>query len=256
MGFVEMSLLVTIFIAFMLGYIVTGLVGFGGNVLILPLLSLMDYPVHDIVVVMAFVSFVNALYRVVECHKAVEWGRLIKLWCLTIPGAFLGVWLLKNLPEDALKLLLGVFVIILAAFNLLKKHEFKTPAMLRHEMRIKRIFYHILLFVGGILQGAFVCGGPLYVIFCSHYFGYDRPKYRGMQFGIMVVNSFIVFVTYWLHGDYIGHVAVQCIPALLGIVLAVFFSGCLLDRINDRRLYILIQIVLLVSGGNLVMQFF
>lgn len=78
MGFVEMSLLVTIFIAFMLGYIVTGLVGFGGNVLILPLLSLMDYPVHDIVVVMAFVSFVNALYRVVECHKAVEWGRLIK----------------------------------------------------------------------------------------------------------------------------------------------------------------------------------
>ena len=96
----------------------------------------------------------------------------------------------------------------------------------------------------------------MYVIFCSHYFGYDRPKYRGMQFGIMVVNSFIVFVTYWLHGDYIGHVAVQCIPALLGIVLAVFFSGCLLDRINDRRLYILIQIVLLVSGGNLVMQFF
>ena len=62
----EMSLLVTIFIAFMLGYIVTGLVGFGGNVLILPLLSLMDYPVHDIVVVMAFVSFVKALYRVVE----------------------------------------------------------------------------------------------------------------------------------------------------------------------------------------------
>lgn len=246
--------LVTIFVAFLLGYVVTGLVGFGGNVLILPLLSFLGYRVHDIVVVMAFVSLINATYRVLESRGAIVWRELAGLWCLTVPGAFLGVWLLKNLPEERLKLLLGAFIVALALYNLVKTHGFATPEMLRRESQGRKFLYHLLLFIGGVMQGAFVCGGPLYVIFCSHYFGYDRAKYRGMQFGTMVINSLVVFLTYLLHGDYAGAVLLECLPALAGIILAVFVSAALLPKINDRRLYVLIQLVLIASGGNLVLQ--
>lgn len=248
--------IVTIFIVFMLGYVITGLVGFGGNVLILPILSVLDYSVHDIVVVMAFVSFFNALYRVSESREAIIWIKLVKLWCITLPGALMGVWLLKNLPEETLKLFLGIFIIVLGLFNLIKKHEFVSLIVLQNEGKIKKLLYSMLLFVGSVLQGAFVCGGPLYVIYCSHYFGHERAKYRGMQFGVMVLNSFVVFLSYWVHGDYVNDVAVQCIPALLGIGAAVFISGRLLKKINDSKLYILIQLVLIVSGSNLVVQFF
>lgn len=246
--------LMTIFIAFLLGYVVTGLAGFGGNVLILPLLSFLGYRVQDVVVVMAFVSLVNAFYRVCECRRAIVWRTLAGLWGLTLPGTFLGVWLLKNLPEERLKLLLGVFVSVLAVCNLVRSHGFATLEMLAGESRAKKLFYHLLLFAGGVMQGAFVCGGPLYVLFCSHYYGYDRAKYRGMQFGTMVINSLAVFLTYLAHGDYAGTVLLECLPALAGIVLAVFVSAGILSKIDDRRLFVLIQLVLAASGGNLIVQ--
>lgn len=246
--------LATIFVAFLLGYVVTGLVGFGGNVLILPLLSFLGYRVHDIVVVMAFVSLVNATYRVWENRRAIIWRAIVGIWCLTVPASLVGVWLLKNLPEERLKLLLGCFIVALAIYNLVKPHGFASPEMLARESGLKRCGYHLLLCFGAVMQGAFVCGGPLYVIFCSHYFGYDRAKYRGMQFGTMVINSLVVFLTYLLHGDYAGTVLLECLPALAGIILAVFVSAALLPKINDRRLYVLIQLVLIASGGNLVLQ--
>lgn len=61
----EAITLIVLFIVVAAGFTLAGLVGFGANVLALPILSFF-MPIQDLVEVFAVISFVNATYRVVE----------------------------------------------------------------------------------------------------------------------------------------------------------------------------------------------
>lgn len=243
------------FIIITAGFTVTGIVGFGGNVLALPILSLF-YNLQDIVAIFAFISFINAFIRVIQYIRDISWLNLFLLWAITLPGSFLGTVILHNLPENQLKIALGFFIIAIATYNLTKGHSFATKDVLAKESHIKKIMFQILLFFGGVLQGAFVCGGPIYVIYCSHYFGHNIHKYKGMQFGVMLINSFFVFLSYINHHCYTMHVIQLCIPALLGVGASFLFSAYISKYINNKKLYFLIQCVLIFSGTSLILQSF
>lgn len=70
------------------------------------------------------------------------------------------------------------------------------------ENRKNKIFYRIILFAGSIMQGAFVCGRPLYLLYCNHYYSKNRLQFRGMQFAIIFVNSAFIVSSYMRQGVY------------------------------------------------------
>lgn len=241
------------FLVVTIGFTLSGVIGFGANVLTLPILSLF-FEISDLVVVLAVISFTNAVYRVYESRAGILWKKLGMMLLVSLPGAMMGLWLLESLPEDWMKLVLGVFVVVIAWYHLRCNTEIKTQEALEQESKKETVFYHILLFIGGVLQGAFICGGPLYVIYCSHYFGHTRLQFRGMQFGILLVNSCYIFLSYLLRGAYTKELMIQSAVGLTGFLTAVVVSAIVLRRIKDTELYRLIQIVLGISGISLVIQ--
>lgn len=240
------------------GFTLSGLIGFGANVLSMPILSLF-FPIQELVLILAIISFANAVYRVVENRKGIIGKEFLQMMAATLPGTLLGLWILKNLPEYWLKITLGCFVTGMASYNLYKQknqkaEQFRQKLITKIKNRKNKIFYNIVLFVGGIMQGAFVCGGPLYLLYCSHYYGKDRLQFRGMQFAIILVNSsFIVFSYVW-QGVYTKPLILQSGMGLLGLLAAILISNACLKQIGDTVLQQLVQIMLLISGVSLVLQ--
>ena len=104
------------------------------------------------------------------------------------------------------------------------------------------------------MQGAFVCGGPLYLIYCSHYYGEKRLQFRGMQFAIILLNSSLIFFSYLLRGAYTTPLILQSGLGLLELLAAIFISNAWLKHIQDAALQQLVQIMLLIAGGSLIIQ--
>jgi len=236
-----------------LGFTVTGLVGFGANLLMLPVLSLF-FDIRQLVVVFAAVSFVNATGRMLENRKGIVLQEFLPIVLISLTGTALGLWLFHLLSENYAKLLLGSFVIIMALYNLYNRKKRMHTVTLGQESWQEQLFYRGVLLMGGILHGAFVVGGPLYVIYCSHYYGYNRLRFRGMEFGIVFVNSILVLSRYLLSGMYTGQIAFLSGLGISALFISFTVSRFLLNRINDELLYQMVQVVLLLSGNSMVVQ--
>ncbi len=122
------------------------------------------------------------------------------------------------------------------------------------ESLLKKICYRIILLGGGIFQGSFICGGPLYVIYCNHYYGHNRLHFRGMQFGIIFVNNVMIFISYVLSGVYHGGTLSMSLLGLMALMISFVISGAILKKVNDTALSRMVQIVLLISGGSMAFQ--
>ena len=149
---------VLFFILVAIGFTVTGIVGFGANVLMMPILS-MVFPIQDLVLIFALISFVNASYRVVESRRGILWRPFARMVLISMSGTALGLWVFRLLPELWLKLLLGCFVVAMAVYHLAMHRRIAQWPGSHADSRVRHFLYQVLLFVGGFLQGSFVCGG-------------------------------------------------------------------------------------------------
>ena len=244
---------VLFFMLVALGFTVTGIVGFGANVLMMPILS-MVFPIQDLVLIFALISFVNASYRVVESRRGILWRPFARMVLISMSGTALGLWVFRLLPELWLKLLLGCFVVAMAVYHLAMHRRTAQWAGSYADSRVRHFLYQVLLFVGGFLHGSFVCGGPMYVIYCNHYYGSNRAHFRGMQFGIVFVNSVLIMLINLWHGAYTKALIVPSVLGIAGLLAAFFISGVLMKHLRDTTFYVLVQVVLLLSGASLCWQ--
>lgn len=234
------------------GYTVTGIVGFGANLLMIPILS-MFFPLEQLVLIFSLISFVNAIYRVYENRKGIIGRVLLPTMVTSLLGTTLGMWIFQILPEVRLKLLLGAFVLIMALYNLAGYWHTSDIKRLRPS-RMRRLFYDVILFGAGFFQGSFVCGGPLYGIYCSHHYGNDKTCYRGMNFALISTNSILLVILNGQQGLYSCNLILPTALGLCGLIIAILVSRILMRHLKERTFYFLIQVVLLVSGVNLIIQ--
>lgn len=244
---------VLFFVLVALGFTVTGIVGFGANVLMMPILS-MVFPIQDLVLIFALISFVNASYRVVESRRGILWRPFLRMVLVSMAGTVLGLWVFRLLPELWLKLLLGCFVVAMAVYHLTARWRAPLQNTVPTDSAMRHVLYQVLLFVGGFLHGSFVCGGPMYVIYCSHYYGSNRDHFRGMQFGIVFVNSVLIMLINLWHGAYTEKLFLPSVLGIIGLIAAFFISAVVMKHLRDTSFYLLVQIVLLLSGVSLCWQ--
>lgn len=171
-----------------------------------------------------------------------EWIRLVPM---ILAGTALGVTLLVNLPRAAGMFALGVFVSGYALYSLLRHESRKVvsvgwawPAGL----------------TGGITSTVFGAGGPSYAIYLSQR-GLSKEQFRAtLGFATLTSISLRVaafLITGLLLNPKVWLIAIGAVPAaLLGIAVArrMFF------RISREQLLRMVAMVLLVTGGSLVLR--
>ena len=101
--------------------ILTGLVGVGGGFLIVPALVLLaKVPMKEavgtsllVIALNSFAGFAGYLGEV-----SFQWGLMVLFAALAVAGSFAGTYLLRFVPQGALKRSFAVFLIVMAAFIL------------------------------------------------------------------------------------------------------------------------------------------
>ncbi len=226
-----------------LACIVSGLAGFGSNILALPFLSLF-LDLKLVVPVLVLAVLCNGIPRLLTQYRSVNLPVFLCMLPFAVGGGILGVHLAGVLHEGWMKLLLACLMLFVAAKGLrdLRLGAAARPSRIRNNPLLLAI-----PFLGGILQAAFACGGPVFNLYILLKLR-DKNEIRATQFAIGVTSASFIAAQYLVSGAYQGqtlHFAVLLIPA---VFLAYLVSEKIFRHINGPNFLRFVYLVLLLSG--------
>ena len=228
--------------AALVGSIVGGVAGFGGGLILLPVVAWV-VGIRAAAPILTVTMLFGNLSRIWWSRHEVD-VRVVKRYLAgAVPATFIGVMLYAGTPSTWLGRIIGLFMI--AAIPLRR-------AMLASRIEVRLRHFAVLGGLTGALSALVVTTGPFITPFFLAY-GLRRGAFVGTEavcaLGMHVSRS-VAFARYALLGW--ETVALGC---LLGSTM---FAGAwigrrLLDRISDRVFLILIEVLLLVSGLHFVL---
>ena len=108
-----------------LAYTVYGLTGFGASIVAIPLLAQL-LPLRFAVPMMLLFDLLAGLLLGLKNRQSIDRRELLRLVPFLLVGMVVGVYLLAQAPERWLLAALGLFALLYAAWNLLRKQT-TTP---------------------------------------------------------------------------------------------------------------------------------
>jgi len=170
-------------------HFVAGVTGFGSGLLGLPLLALLvslDVGKQSLFVL----STALYIYIVARWHEHINWKQLIIMMLIGGLGMPLGLYLARVVEPKHAILALGVFVGLVGLRNLL------FPKLNR---AMPRWIALVLLFIGGIVHGAFTTGGPLLIVYADQTIKH-KSTFRSTLSLLWLALNLMLFVGWtWKH---------------------------------------------------------
>lgn len=228
-------------VVFVLAHLVQGVTGFGAVVLTISVLAFL-FPVKLLVPVLVVVSLAQVIWFAFVGRRQIHWGHARIILLLAFAGLPLGYLVYRFLPAGFLKIVLGVFVVLVAAANLFG---------LRIKVGIPRFCYYGLNVLGGVFQGALATGGPLLIIYAARMLE-DKAAFRATLALVWIVLDSILCVTYLATGVFsrpmLPMIGLGTGCMVLGTVLGMLVHA----RIPQKPFRVLVFVLLLMSGVALL----
>lgn len=238
-------------------HFIEGITGFGCTVLALPFCSSLA-GIKVAVPVLVIIAWLLALYIIIIDFSKIIWREYIKIIAFVIVGLPIGMWLFGRLPEAILKKLLGAFMIVVAFRGLYavfapKRKESRCgeeaagPGKGAGIGRYKSILLNFVLFLGGVIHGAFGSGGPFIVIYAAKALP-DKSSFRAtISMLWLTLNSIIILRD--IRGGVISEPVLKIVLWTLPfLAIGMVLGNCAHKRIRGNSFVKLVYGVLLLSG--------
>ena len=171
------------------GYTVMGLTGFGSTMITVPILAHF-LPISFLVPLMAVIDVACSLTIGGRGHKEVARGELKLLVPFMFVGFFIGVTVLVGVPDDYLRIALGIFAVAIGV------HGIFNPTLQRSISGLWAVPAGI---VGGAVATIFGAGGPFYAMYLSGRLR-DKAAVRATASTLIFVSSASRAVIYAVTG--------------------------------------------------------
>lgn len=272
----EAAAVLTIFGVGLAVGLVSGLVGIGGGVLIVPFLYFFyDHPelfgvavAPELTVVMAhatslFVIAPTSVRGAFAFHKArlVEWRAVWPIGLASTLAAAAGVRLAVELPPELLKLAFGV-LLILSGLRLVRRRRGTGEGQMRRPLHLS---LPVTLLVGtamGLFSALMGVGGGIVGIpLLISVVGLEIRRVAATSIGIITITATAGTLAYMAAGSgvpgappwSIGYVHVAAgLVMFAGSVLSVRWGALLNQRLQPRALAVLFAALFLILGTELV----
>lgn len=223
-------------------YIVYGLTGFGSSITALPLL-VQFIPLREAVpLILVFDLFVGVLMGL-NNRRVIDRGEVKRLLPFMLAGMVLGVTLLVSVPERALLILLGVFVLAYSAWSLVLRPEVK-PLSSRWAGAFGTF--------GGVFTALFGTGGPIYTIYLARRLP-DKTVLRATISGLLFLSALARLVLFTGAGLYAQPQVLPLAAVLLPCaLLGLYLGNHLHHRLPQQRVVQLVWVILIVGGAGLM----
>lgn len=227
---------------------ISGVIGFAGNVIALPLLS-QFLDLQTAVAVLALSSFVQTVVQAVQNRRLINWRELLIILVFTFIGMPVGIFSLRYLPETALKLLLGLFILVVSTGPFIAQFVRQSGAATPQP----KPWDWLYLIGGGFFSGAFASGGPLVVIYCTRHLP-DKDLFRGTMFANGCFAMGVVALEHFWQRQYTADTLLLTAVALVVMLAAVRVSGWIARRVDARKFNVLVNLALMLAGIMLLVQ--
>ncbi|MCA9989135.1 MAG: sulfite exporter TauE/SafE family protein [Anaerolineales bacterium] len=160
---------------------------------------------------------------------------------LTIP---VGVWLIDAVPEEWLRMALGLICVGYGVYRLL---QFAPPAL-------KHPFWAFSLgSIGGIFGGAFNTAGPLVVIYAETQ-AWPPENFRTNLAGFFVISSIINIGAHLLTGHMTVAVMENSLAGIPGALLGLWLGWYLQQFVDQKKFRVLVSLMLVLIGIRLILS--
>ena len=231
---------ILISIIFLAAGFIQGLSGFGSALLAMPLLT-MSIDVKLAVPLCMLNSLIITSYLSFQLRKYIEKKKVLPLLIGSLPGTFLGVYFLKNMDSEIIKLLLGILIISYSIYSLAL-----SPA----PKKFHNAWSYLAGFCTGFIGSAFSAGGPPAIIYTT-LTGWSKDHIKATLSGFFFASSIITVIVYAVNGLTTVKVVEYFSASALFVIIGVTLGSRLYDRI-DRRVYIRSILVVLIMLGILM----
>jgi len=247
-------------IAQLFSHIILGCTGFGGTVVAAPFTQ----KFLGISIAIPFgnlVTFPVLIVILAKEYKKIDWKNLIIIVAVMCLGLPIGQALFLQMSANVAKVCIGLIVTIVALLGVYKMFV-KIPRLEKSGVEVdenkpdtmaNKIIRYGCLFLGGIVHGAFVIGGPLVTVYTIAAVK-EKSKFRAtMTMVWMIINTLNTINAYRTD---------QLVPGVwkalvLGIPLALvgfLIGNWLHHRINQEKFMKLVYIVLTFVGLNMFIR--
>ena len=229
----------------LLTHIIEAITGFGSTVLALPFgIALAGVAVA--VPVLSLHAWLLSAYVVATDFKKISWKQYVTVMVLVLLGMPLGMWAFTALPETALKAALAIFMIGVSLNGIIGALR-KTNAPDTLPRGWRKVILYILLFVGGVIHGAFSSGGPLLIVYITRTVK-EKSNFRATMCAFWFSLNLILLVRNTLSGVFSSEVLRMSLVTIPFLVAGVLIGTWAHRRIPDKHFTLIVYVVLLLSG--------
>ena len=231
-------------VVIMLGFLIEATLGFGGTVAALPICS-MIVGIRVAIPAITMIVCAASLAIVIQDRAYIAWKAYVVMLLFMLVGMPVGMAVYTYLPEAPLKIALGFFTVLVALKGFFcKQRDGETSISVRHL---------ICLLAGGMVHGAFSCGGVLTVMYANRAVK-DKRAYRVTLSAIWFSLNLLISVKNLLTGGITGQIAGLACISIPFVAAAVAVGNILLRKLDTAAFVKLVYVMLLVSGVLMVMQ--
>lgn len=228
-----------------LAHVVQGVIGFGSMMVALPLLSFF-VPVKEMIPALLVVNLLQPAWFVCRERRRIDLARARFMLLFGFLGMPLGYAVFRLLPAEAMKLLIGFFLIAVCGLKL---------SGLETRWEVPKPLYALLNFLGGAAQGSMTQGGPFFVIYAAKTLP-DKTEFRATLSLVWTVLNLLLVSAHAAAGGIHMDMAVLTLLAVPGVALGTYFGNILHDRIPEAPFRKLVFIILILSGLILLRPLF
>lgn len=222
--------------AFFVAYTLNAITGFAGNIIAMPV-GMQTLGIQESIASLNVAGFLACGLLAIQGFKYIDWRQLARILAVMIVFMIVGIWLDTIVSLDILKKIFAIFVLIVGLKNLIFPQRKSVPEWL----------LWVALALAGILQGMFVCGGAMLVIYATQKLP-EKDQFRAT----LSMNWFILNVLYSLyswHDGYmtadVGVVILGCIPLMIAATLV---GGYINKRMSQEAFLKFTYVMLTVIG--------
>jgi len=211
--------------------------GFGSSTIFLPL-ALLSFDFKTALILVAFFHIVGNISRISFFKKGLDKKLLIKFGAPSVVLTIIGALVVVYLPQDILKGILGVFLLMYAAYSLLQD-KFRIPASTTSAVIGGALsgFLAGLIGTGGALRGAFLTG-----------YGLTKEKYIATAAAIALVVD-LTRIPIYISQGFLRHEYYWYLPVLFILAIAGSFMGKQIVKLFPYKMFRKVVLIAILLVG-------
>ena len=231
--------------------LIEAITGFGSSVMAMPFAIAITGSVIVARVPTTVHTWIYGGWVVTSDFKKILWRQYFTIMLFVLTGLPVGILASRHLPDTALKIILAVFMIVVSINGIYKGfyHTSSDPAsLLRHPRRWEMAVFCVLLFLGGIIHGAFSSGGPLLIIYATIAIK-EKGNFRATMCAVWLTLNTVVLIEWLLRGVFCEEGVIGlCLITTPFFLVGAFVGSLIHNRISAKSFTQLVYIILLLSG--------